>query len=161
MKEQGIKIKDLVNQALLDFGQITDAQWSEKESEAKWSKKEILGHLIDSASNNLRRLIVGQYEQGTKIVYHQDEWVAYQKYQQMNVDDLKLLWKVLNNQLVVVIDAIPQDKLENICDTGKGKIEMHTLNYFIDDYVLHLDYHLKQIVKGKGAKILTKTKEQG
>ena len=135
----------LVGQALLDFNKISKESWDEKPNPIKWSRKELLGHLIDSASNNLRRLIVGQYEQGTKIVYHQDEWVAYQNYQEMDVDDVKTLWKLMNEQIAHVIGRIPQSKLDNTCDTGKGKVEVHTLVYFIEDYIVHLKYHLKQI----------------
>lgn len=135
----------LVGQALLDFSRISDESWNEKPNPVKWSRKELLGHLIDSASNNLRRLIVGQYEQGTKIVYHQDEWVAYQGYQEMDVEDVKTLWKLMNEQIARVIGRIPQSKLDNTCDTGKGKVEVHTLVYFIEDYIVHLKYHLKQI----------------
>ncbi len=135
----------LVHQALLDFSKISKESWDEKPNPIKWSRKELLGHLIDSASNNLRRLIVGQYEQGTKIVYHQDEWVAYQNYQEMDIEDVKTLWKLMNEQIARVIGRIPQSKLDNTCDTGKGKVEVHTLVYFIEDYIVHLKYHLKQI----------------
>jgi hypothetical protein len=135
----------LVGEALLDFNKISNESWNEKPNPAKWSRKELLGHLIDSASNNLRRLIVGQYEQGTKIVYHQDEWVTYQNYQEMDIDDVKTLWKLMNDQIARVIGRIPQSKLDNTCDTGKGKVEVHTLVYFIEDYIVHLRYHLKQI----------------
>lgn len=139
------EIMILVDQALLDFNHISNESWNEKPNPNKWSRKELLGHLIDSASNNLRRLIVGQYEQRTKIVYHQDEWVAYQNYQEMNIDDVKTLWKLMNDQIARVIGRIPQSKLDNTCDTGKGGVEIHTLVYFIEDYIVHLNYHLKQI----------------
>lgn len=51
---------------------IPESFWSDKQYTSKWSKKEILGHLVDSAHNNLRRLIVTQYHKGQKIVYDQD-----------------------------------------------------------------------------------------
>ncbi|WP_025146307.1 DinB family protein [Pedobacter jeongneungensis] len=139
------EILSLVDQAMIDFENITEKAWNDKPQPSKWSKKELLGHLIDSASNNIRRLIVGQYEQGVKIVYHQDEWVLYQNYQGTDIADVKMLWKLLNDQICRVIENIPEEKLQNNCDTGKGKIDLHTLSYFIEDYVLHLKYHLKQI----------------
>lgn len=140
------EILGLVDEALLSFENITDEDWDAKPNPIKWSKKELLGHLIDSASNNLRRLIVGQYEQGTKIIYDQDKWVAYQNYQEMNINDIKSLWELLNRQIAVVISRIPQSKLDNTCDTGIGKAEVHSLVYFIEDYSVHLKYHLKQII---------------
>lgn len=139
------EIQSLVDQAMIDFENITEEAWNDKPQPSKWSKKELLGHLIDSASNNIRRLIIGQYEQGVKIVYHQDEWVLYQKYQETAIADVKMLWKLLNNQISRVIENIPEEKLQNNCDTGKGKTELHTLSYFIEDYVMHLKYHLNQI----------------
>lgn len=143
--EQKNEIIALVKQAMIDFENIADESWNDKPQPLKWSKKELLGHLVDSASNNIRRLIVGQYEQGVKIVYQQDEWVSYQNYQETSIEDIKTLWKLLNAQICRVIERIPENKLQNICDTGKGKIDMHTLAYFIEDYVVHLKYHLKQL----------------
>lgn len=140
------EILALVDEALLNFKNLTDEDWNAKTNPAKWSKKELLGHLIDSASNNLRRLIVGQYEQGTKIVYDQDKWVAYQKYQQLDVEYLQALWKLMNHQVANVIENIPQSKLDHTCDTGIGKAEVHSLVYFIEDYIVHLKYHLNQII---------------
>ena len=143
--EKREELLTIINRSLLDFNEIAYAKWHDKPLPTKWSKKEILGHLVDSAINNLRRLIVGQYEQGTKILYEQDAWVAYQDYQKMNIEDLKLLWKLINEQMARVLLNLPEDKLQNVCDTGKGKVEMHTLAYFINDYIQHLNYHLQQI----------------
>jgi len=139
------EIMNLVNQAMIDFESITEEAWNHKSQPSKWSKKELLGHLIDSASNNIRRLIVGQYEQGVKIVYHQDEWVLYQNYQAADISEIKTLWKLLNYQISRVIEIVPEEKLQNTCDTGKGNTILHTLSYFIEDYVVHLKYHLNQI----------------
>lgn len=143
------EILHLVNQAMIDFENISDDAWNDKSQPLKWSKKELLGHLVDSAVNNIRRLVVGQYEQGVKIIYHQDEWVNYQNYQEAAIAEVIILWKLLNYQISRVIENIPEEKLQNTCDTGKGKIEMHTLSFFIDDYLVHLKYHLNQITLNK------------
>ena len=143
------EILQLVNQAMTDFENISDEVWNNKPQLLKWSKKELLGHLVDSAVNNIRRLVVGQYEQGVKIIYHQDEWVNYQNYQEAAIAEVIMLWKLLNYQISRVIENIPEEKLQNTCDTGKGKIEMHTLSFFIDDYLVHLKYHLNQITLNK------------
>lgn len=144
--ETAAAILKAVDEAFANFENISEGAWNVKPNPVKWSKKELLGHLVDSATNNLRRLVVGQYEQETKIVYHQDEWVAYQNYQLAEVEEVKQLWLLLNHQYVRVIQNIPEQKLQNVCDTGKGKVELHTLAYFIDDYLVHLNYHLKQIL---------------
>nr|WP_276902790.1 DinB family protein [Pedobacter kyonggii] len=143
------EILHLVNQAIIDFENISDEAWNDKPQPLKWSKKELLGHLVDSAVNNIRRLVVGQYEQGVKIIYHQDEWVNYQNYQGTAIAEVIMLWKLLNYQISRVIENIPEEKLQNTCDTGKGKIEMHALSFFIDDYLVHLKYHLNQITLNK------------
>lgn len=142
--ETAQEILKAVDRAFASFENIANETWNAKPNPAKWSKKELLGHLVDSATNNLRRLVVGQYAQGTKIVYHQDEWVTYQDYQSADITELKMLWKLLNYQYVRVIQNIPDYKLEYVCDTGKGKVEMHTLAYLITDYLVHLNYHLEQ-----------------
>ena len=143
------EILQLVDQAAIDFENIPDEAWNNKPQLLKWSKKELLGHLVDSAVNNIRRLVIGQYEQGVKIIYHQDEWVNYQNYQEAAITEVIMLWKLLNYQISRVIENIPEEKLQNTCDTGKGKIEMHTLSFFIDDYLVHLKYHLNQITLNK------------
>lgn len=139
------EIVAIIDEALCAFEGIPQQEWNAKPDPNRWSKKELLGHLIDSASNNLRRLIVGQYEQGTKIVYDQNKWVSAQGYQEMNVEHVITLWNLLNRQLALVISRIPQSKLDNTCDTGLGKAEVHSLVYFIEDYIVHLKHHLKQI----------------
>jgi hypothetical protein len=124
------EILQLVNQAMTDFENISDEAWNNKPQLLKWSKKELLGHLVDSAVNNIRRLVVGQYEQGVKIIYHQDEWVNYQNYQEAAIAEVIMLWKLLNYQISRVIENIPEEKLQNTCDTGKGKIEMHPFFFY-------------------------------
>lgn len=105
------EIINLVDQAIIDVDSMTEKSWNDKPQPSKWSKKELRGHLIDSASNNI-----------------QDEWVLYQNY-----------------QISRVIKNIPEEKLQNNGDTGKGKRELHTLSYFIEDDVVHLKYHINQI----------------
>ncbi|HVE61740.1 MAG TPA: DinB family protein, partial [Chitinophagaceae bacterium] len=112
----------------------------------KWSKKEILGHLIDSALTNQRRFIVSQYEQGTKIIYFQDEWVELQFYQTADVNDLIELWRLLNLQIARTVENIPTNKLKNLCDTGRTGYEPHDIDFLITDYITHLRHHLQHIV---------------
>jgi hypothetical protein len=131
----------IIEQSLTVFDHMDDIAWNNKPLPTKWSKKELLGHLIDSASNNLRRFVVGQYEQGTKIVYQQDDWVAIQDYQSADIGNLKLLWKLTNEQIVRVLKKIPEDKLQNI----SVREQEYTLAYYMEDYLVHLNYHLNQI----------------
>lgn len=130
----------IIQETMLMFATISAHQWNEKASANKWSKKELLGHLIDSASNNLRRFVVGQYEQNTRIVYQQDDWVAMQDYQSASAEDLQVLWKLINEQIIRVWDIIPESRLANT----SVREQAYTLAYFIEDYIVHLNHHLDQ-----------------
>ncbi|WOK07401.1 DinB family protein [Imperialibacter roseus] len=127
------------------FASMSENEWTQKPAPDKWSKKEILGHLIDSAQNNLRRFIVSQHEPDDKIYYHQDEWVRCQNYQSADIGELQQLWLLINKQLVRTVRNIPAAALKNTCDTGKEAVELHTLAFLIEDYHAHMLHHLKQI----------------
>ena len=127
------------------FRSIPEAAWNAKQDPRKWSKKEVLGHLVDSALTNLRRFIVTQYRTGEKIVYHQDEWVALQQYADADLAELIVLWTALNRQIARVMRLVPPERLQQTCDTAKEGVELHTLEYLMEDYVVHLRHHLAQI----------------
>src|SRR3984893_18905847 len=84
---------------------IPEKTWSHKPGPGKWSKKEILGHLIDSAQNNIRRFVVAQYDERPKIVYNQDKWVVIANYQHYNLPDLISLWYLLNKHICQVLKS--------------------------------------------------------
>lgn len=110
----------------------------------KWSKKEIVGHLIDSAVVNLQRLIRGQVENSPQIYYDQDNWVAVQRYQEYKDEELIVLWESLNRHLVHVITHIPASDLSRTCLMRNG--EALTLQFLADDYYAHLQHHAQQIL---------------
>lgn len=111
----------------------------------KWSKKEILGHLCDSALNNLQRFVRAQYEDRPyKVIkYAQNQWVELMDYQNLPIDHILNLWVSLNKQIVEVIAKIPEDKLQNSCEIGEGQTV--TLEWIIKDYIDHMEHHFKQI----------------
>lgn len=124
---------------------ISDSEFSAKPLENKWSKKEVLGHLIDSAQNNLRRFISGQYEsEPPKIVYQQDFWVSSNNYQAMPKDDLIQLWRLMNLRICAVLENMPEANYSRQCDTGS----LRTLSWLAEDYVKHLKHHLNQVISG-------------
>ncbi len=142
-------LRMIIEESVTAFANMTKDEWIKKNNPTKWSKLQILGHLIDSALTNLRRFVMTQYAPNQKIIYHQDEWVDIQKYQGSDVGELIELWRLLNLQIARVMHAIPDDKLQNLCDTGKGQKKYHTLAFLIADYVEHLKHHLKQIIGDK------------
>jgi len=127
------------------FLAIDEVSVNQKPAPKKWSKKEILGHLVDSAINNLQRLIRVQYEPGVKIVYDQDQWVKIQNYQDLDTDSVVQLWHSMNRQFLRIIKSFPSDKINHNVDTGIDKIEVHTAEFLISDYLAHMEHHLKQI----------------
>jgi DinB family protein len=137
----------LINKSLTGFKDITEQQWNYKAAPGKWSKKEILGHLIDSAMTNLRRFIFTQFEQNRNIIYLQDEWVTVQDYQNRKTEDIIQLWQSINFHIAHTIAIIPVSKMNNTCDTGKGKPELHTLEFLTTDYVIHMKHHLDELFK--------------
>jgi hypothetical protein len=110
----------------------------------KWSKKEILGHLIDSATVNLQRFVRGQLEDNPQIYYAQDDWVAIQDYQHCDDVQLIALWESLNRHLVYVISRIAEGNLTKTCQM-RNRQDV-TLLYLAEDYIVHLEHHIEQIL---------------
>ena len=127
--------------------QISSEELLKRPAEGKWSKKEILGHLIDSAINNLKRFTEIQFlpQPYTVISYEQNELVIVNDYQNLPLQHLLDLWQSLNRQIVFVVKAIPDDKLKYPVDPQYESKEMKTLGWIICDYVAHMDHHFRQI----------------
>jgi hypothetical protein len=126
---------------------IDEKDFSFKPRPEKWSKKQILGHLIDSAANNHQRFIRVQYEERPRILYDQNKWNALSHYNQKNSEELIRFWTLYNRHLAHIIQNIPPEHQERKCDSGEA--EPVTLGWLIDDYVKHLEHHLHQIVEYK------------
>lgn len=125
---------------------ISAEDFSAKPNPAKWSRKEVIGHLIDSAQNNLRRFLVGQYDAHANVVYEQDFWVSANGYQKMPQDEIILLWKLLNERIGAVLSNMPTEAYSRQTNTGKGVSEMHSLEWLASDYVKHMKHHLNQVI---------------
>lgn len=144
-----IELRELVAAYSLRIGNITEDEFSAKPNSLKWSKKEVLGHLIDSAQNNLRRFICGQYETTPpKIRYDQNFWVNANAYQQFSKEEVITLWKLVNEQIAHVLTNMPQENYTHTCDTGAEKPELKTLEFLAVDYIPHMKHHLNQIIPG-------------
>jgi len=109
-----------------------------------WSKKEELGHLIDSAINNYARVIRVQREDAPALPgYEQDAWVERQGYQDRDWQELIVLWSAMNQHMLAAVRRVPQSALGRTCTIGGGKTM--TLAFVIEDYVDHLVHHLQHI----------------
>lgn len=116
-----------------------------KSSTDKWSKSEILGHLIDSAINNIKRFTESQFSDTPYLVsaYNQDELVKINKYQERKFEDLLKLWCQLNKQVAFIFKDVSEEQL-------KTKINLYDLSicdleFLIEDYITHMKHHLNQI----------------
>lgn len=114
----------------------------------KWSRKQVLGHLIDSAINNLKRFTEIQFapQPYTVQAYHQNELVAINNYQQLPLAHLLQLWASLNQQIIFVVENIPAEKMHYPVNPQYDNQEMRSLAWIICDYVAHMEHHWKQIV---------------
>jgi len=104
-----------INEYLPKLKTLNEEQSSIKPLPNKWSKKELIGHLIDSAQNNIRRFIVAQYEHNPVITYQQDDWVTINNYQSYSVDDLIQLWYLLNKQICSILNNASEHILQRTC----------------------------------------------
>src|SRR5450432_436879 len=130
------------------FNQFTTDELLKPPAPGKWCRQEILGHLIDSAINNLKRFTDIQFLPQPYIVqsYRQNELVQVNNYAQLPLDHLLLLWQLLNRQIIFVVENIPAEKLHYPVNPQYDNNEMKTLAWIICDYVAHMDHHWKQVV---------------
>ncbi|MEO6132615.1 MAG: DinB family protein [Saprospiraceae bacterium] len=125
--------------------EISETELARKPAPDKWSKKEIIGHLIDSATNNHHRFVRAQFEENPTILYHQNLWTEYGFYQQMDGRQLIAFWSLYNQHLIELIRKIPQEELETRGCTMSDE-KTYSLSWLFDDYVRHMEHHLKQIM---------------
>ena len=132
-----------INDYLPQLNTLDEERSSLKPMPNKWSKKEILGHLIDSAQNNIRRFIVAQYELDPAIIYKQDDWVTINNYQSSSLDELTQLWYLLNKQICSVLNNTSEEMLQRTCRTES----LHSIEWLASDYIKHLKHHLHQVLE--------------
>jgi DinB superfamily len=129
-------------------------QAAARPSPAKWSRKEIIGHLIDSASNNHGRFVRAQLQDDLVFPgYDQDEWVRLQRYQDRPWPELVRLWQSFNHHIAAVMEAADKHQvtrprarhnLDQLAWRAVSPMQSTTLEYFMRDYVDHLKHHLGQ-----------------
>lgn len=145
-QEIGERLKDIVENRLPGLLAISeeDAQ-TRADLGHGWSRKQELGHLIDSATNNRVRFVVaglaGKYVGPT---YDGDGWVDLGGYAHAPWIDLIELWERLNRSLAVLIERMPEERLGSLCKIGDN--EEATLGFLMEDYVSHMETHLAHVL---------------
>lgn len=145
------------------LSEITEEQSGVPRSEGKWSPREIIGHLIDSAANNHQRFVRAQFTDELVFAgYEQEDWVRVQNYQGEGWRELLQLWKLYNQHIVHLVSQIPEEtrmrlrgkhNLHQIASELLNENEPVTLDFFIRDYLDHMKKHLGQIL---GAEVVAR-----
>ena len=135
---------------------VSEAESERRPAPGKWSPREVIGHLIDSASNNHQRFVRAQFQDDLVFPgYAQEEWVAVQRYQEVSWAELVALWRLFNLHLGRVMAAVPErtrlavrrrHNLHKIAWQTVPEDQPTTLDYFMRDYVGHLENHLRQVL---------------
>ena len=140
------ELESLLAMAIPRFLALSEIEYSLRPAPGKWSRKEILGHLIDSASNNHQRFVRAQLSSEIRLPgYEQEDWVRTQSYQTEAWENLVQLWKMYNLHLLHLGARIPSDRLSSLCFIGAN--EPVTLEFLFVDYVRHVKHHLQQILE--------------
>lgn len=139
-------IRAEVDRASTVFRGWNDQDVSTAPGVGKWSRKEILGHLIDSAANNHQRVVRAQSASSLVFGYDQVAWVEANAYRRRAWSELVELWVALNRHFAAAVEAVPVAKLGTPCAAAEQ--ETKPLEWWIRDYIRHMKHHLEQIERG-------------
>src|SRR5208282_5766005 len=144
MKELSEQLRSVIEAAEPRLRQISEAESEKPVLSGGWSRKEVMGHLIDSASNNHQRFVRAALQSSLDFPgYDQDGNVRVQALQEADWALLVSLWAAYNRYLAHIIARLPAAKLDTVCRIGSE--EPVTLDFLAKDYLRHLIHHLNQI----------------
>jgi len=144
MQNAILKFDQLLNENSNYFVTIDPVALEERKP-GKWSKKEVLGHLIDSAIHNLVRFTEINYaaKPYRHRPYNQIDLVNLNQYQTKDINELNELWFSLNKQIIRIMKSVSEEALDyKIILSDESVID---LRFLMTDYVEHLEHHINQI----------------
>lgn len=153
-----VDFKQTIDTASPQLLRLSEAEAEKPRAEEHWSSKQILGHLIDSAANNHARFVLAQLKDDLLFAgYDQDGWVKTNHYQEAGWPQLVDLWRSYNLHLLHLMAHADKEKMNTPCTQHTlqeiafktvPQSEPVTLEYLMQDYVVHLKHHLNQILPG-------------
>lgn len=142
MKNIAATLRGVIEEYKTALQPVSEESLSVIPAPGKWSGKQLIGHLVDSAQNNIRRLIVGQYNSNEVITYRQEDWVRISGYQQWKKEDLVDLWFLVNHHLASVLENMEPGMEERTSNSP----DPHTLRWLAEDYIIHLRHHMQEVL---------------
>ncbi len=144
MKNVANELRQIVNDIVPMLQKLDNADISTRPAPKKWCRKEILGHLIDSACNNQQKFVRMMQQTSLEFPgYLQDDWVDNQNWVAANWQEMIELFAAYNRHIAFLIETIdPKYYANTIMIEGKGPF---TLEFILPDYVEHFKHHVKQI----------------
>jgi len=144
MKNLSAELVGIVEAAEANLRNVTEEESRMPILPGGWSRKQLLGHLIDSASNNHQRFVRAALQDSLEFPgYDQDSWQSVQAVQDVPWQTLLALWANYNRYLAHLITHLPTAKLDIPCRIGSN--QPVTLRFLAVDYLSHLVHHLEQI----------------
>jgi hypothetical protein len=123
--------------------ELADTPWRS----GGWTRKQIVGHLLDSAANNRQRFVRAATEGSfAGPNYKQDAWVAAHGYARQSWETLLRWWEAEHEILAAVVDQIAEGRMESSCVLDQDAPVM--LRFLIEDYFRHQRWHLAQLTSG-------------
>jgi hypothetical protein len=146
MKTNSELLREIIASAKPELQKISAEKASAKSNPKKWSKKEILGHLIDSASNNHQRFVRGAQNLAADFpAYNQNNWVDVNRYNERDWFELVEFFCSYNIFLSHIIDSLTEEAMNNMCNFGSHGLVK--IEFVITDYIRHLQHHIQQILE--------------
>ena len=155
MPEYVAELLEAINDAAPALREMSDERSRLRPAPGKWCPREIVGHLVDSASNNHQRFVRAQFQDDLVFSgYEQDAWVSVQRYRDAPWEELIALWYNFNLHIARIMQLVPKDErerprarhnLDEIAWNPVHRDQPATLDYFMKDYVAHLKHHLAQL----------------
>ncbi len=144
MKHVADEIRHLVSHFEPLMRELRDEEIRERPRPKKWARKEVLGHLIDSACNNQQKFVRMMQQPSLQFPgYTQDDWVDLQQWAAADWAEMVDLWAAYNRHIAYLIEHVKPDYLAHeIRIEGAGPF---TLEFIMPDYVEHMKHHLKQV----------------